>query len=254
MEREELCRLLSQEAAEGDVTVLVRPVGGETLFSYLPENQVVSASTVKTPLMLCALEEVRSGRLSLTDEISVRDILSDSMAFEEGPRKCSLLELIAWSIVDSDNTAANVLIDLVGMENFNAFCQDMGWTSTRIQRKMLDWNAVAAGYNNITSAVDQYKIFSALWQKTVLTPELCELSLGILRRQRTFTSALRYLPLAEAAHKTGGLNRLRHDCGLFLPESGPCYFGFFISNLDDTAAEQKLGRMGRTVWQYLTED
>lgn len=252
MNREALRRAF--EAEQGNMSILLRRPGGDTLLEREADRTVVSASTIKTPLMLCVLEEVRRGGLSLEERIAVREVLPDSLAFEEGPRDCPLRELLAVSIVNSDNTAANLLIDLIGMERFNAYCREMGWGSTRIERRMLDWESIRAGRNNYTSAADQYQIFRALWERSILTPGLCETALDILRRQRSFELALRYLPFAEAAHKTGTLSRLRHDCGLFLLGREACFFGFFLSDCEDGEAERKLGRLGRLAWNYLREE
>ena len=55
---------------------------GETLADYRADRVFKSASLIKTPIMLCALEEVEAGRLSLDGQIPV---LPCHCVGDEGP-------------------------------------------------------------------------------------------------------------------------------------------------------------------------
>lgn len=249
---EELRAALEKEASSCGGTVSVLACRrDQVLFERDGDRPVVSASVIKTPLMLCLLEEVQKGNLSLCQRVPIRTPLPDSIAFEEGSAEPTLAEAIAWSIVSSDNTATNALIDLAGMEQFNQWCGAHGLKATRLERKMLDWEALYAGKNNFTSARDQWELFRALERPDFLTPELRSFAMEVLGGQRSFELALRYLPFAKAAHKGGALEGLRNDVGVFLRPEGNCFFGFFLSGCDEAEAERAIGRMGRLVWRYL---
>lgn len=249
-------------ASGAAVSLLVRDFSGEApLLSYEPERQVPSASMIKTLILLSALERVRRGTLSLKQGIRVarKEILRDTEVFEEGEREYPLEEIAEWMIVNSDNTAANVLIELLGMEEINAFAQSLGLAQTALQRKMLDWRARRSGLDNLTSAGDQFRIFSALYRGSILTPELCGLALGILRRQRDGTLATRYLCGGgfSFAHKTGGLRDAYHDAGIFFLPERDYYFGCFVTDpkggragLFERTAKKLTGRLSRRVFDY----
>lgn len=249
---EKLQAALEQEAASCGGTVSVLLCRGEqVLFEREGARPAVSASIIKTPLMLFILEEVQKGNLSLEQTVPLPNPLPDSIAFEEGEASPSLGEALAWSIVASDNTATNALIDLAGMDRFNAWCAANGLKATRLERKMLDWEALYEGKNNFTSARDQLKLFQLLEQPDFLTAELRAFARKVLEGQRSFELALRYLPFAKAAHKGGALEGLRNDVGVFLRPEGDCFFAFFVSGCDETEAERAIGRMGRLAWNYL---
>jgi beta-lactamase class A len=242
------------------VSLLVRDLTEDReLISISAGRRVVSASTIKTAIMLAAFRLVLDGKLSLPQTVRVpeEEILDDTLVFDAGRRECPLEEMITWMIVNSDNTATNVLIDLVGMEEVNRFCSGLGLKSTCLQRKMLDDGAVRAGRNNYTSAADQLLLFSALDRRTILTPELCGLAKSILLRQRDFAMALRYLcgESVSFAHKTGGLDYLRHDAGIFYLPRRSYYFGCFVTECaeeseENPAAERLIGTLSRAVYQY----
>ncbi|MFU0832501.1 MAG: Beta-lactamase2 domain-containing protein [Oscillospiraceae bacterium] len=251
------------ENADACVSLLVYDFTSErTVISHLPQKRVVSASTIKTPIMMTAFHLVQMGKLSLEQPISIPadKILYDTKVFEFGAAEYSLQELVTWMMINSDNTATNVLIDLLGMDEVNKYCASLGLKQTLLQRKMLDWKAIEAGRNNYTSASEQLKLFAELYHKTVLTPGLCELALSILKRQRDYSKALRYLCTDDAvfAHKTGELDFLGHDAGIFYLPKRDYYFGCFVTDAkDDTqenpVAARTIGRISKIVYNYLRE-
>nr|WP_319489748.1 serine hydrolase [uncultured Caproiciproducens sp.] len=234
----------------------------KTLLSFHAGDKVVSASTIKTPILLTALELVQNGTLKTDQKVPVpaKEILDDTQIFDRGIRDYTLEELFTWMIINSDNTATNVLIEFLGMDAINAYCRKLGLKSTVLERKMLDWDAIEQGRNNYTSAEDQLAVFSCLHHASVLTPELCGYTLRILKRQRDFGSALRYIAdeSLTAAHKTGGLNYLNHDAGIFYLPNREYFFGCFVTDAMDDTEENELskkliGRLSKAVYDYYKE-
>ncbi|MDD4850940.1 MAG: class A beta-lactamase-related serine hydrolase, partial [Gemmiger sp.] len=192
-----------------------------TLYSHRAAEQVVSASTIKVPVLLAALSLCDKKQLSLAEEIPLAeaDILPDTAVFEPENRRPAypLWELLYWMITESDNTATNRLLALLGFAEINTFCQSLGLQSTRVERKMLDWEGIRQGKNNYTSAEDQYRLYAALLGPGLLQPETQNVAVDILCHQRSMNGILRYLPTPMPfAHKTGCLDYLEHDAGVFL--------------------------------------
>lgn len=257
MDRKELLETIEKEiaGAQAKISLLVEDLNtGEVLFSYRKEIPVVSASIIKVPVMITALEQIRKGNLSKKTLITVHasTILEDTEVFEYGERQYTLDELLVWMIINSDNTAANCLIDLLTKEEINRTCQRLALRNTKLERKMLDFEAVKLGRNNYTSARDMKIVFQALYDKTILTPELCEYAFSILFRQRHKQNALRYISDAVAvAHKTGGLDFLNHDAGIFYLEDVRYYFGAFVWEAPDNVYGKRwIGRVSKAVYEY----
>lgn len=231
----------------------------ETLLSFNAEREIVSASTIKTPIMLTALDCVQNGSLKLGQMLSVptKEVLADTEVFDHGKPPYTLEELLTWMIINSDNTATNVLIEFLGMDEVNAYCEKLELKSTVLERKMLDWGAIRAGYNNFTSAADLLVVFSKLYHQSILTPKLCDIALRILKQQRDFSSAFRYIADCNltAAHKTGGLDHLNHDAGIFYLPNRDYYFGCFVTDaMDETdenpIAKKLIGRLSKAVYEF----
>ena len=229
---------------------------GETLHALEPEARVVSASTIKVPILLCALEQVRRGERRLEELLPVppETILEDTEVFERGVAAYSLWELLYWMIVESDNTATNTVIDALGYDAINSYAQEvLGLKDTLCRRKMLDWAAIEAGRNNYTSAADQGRMYSLLFHGRILDEALRETAVDMLRRQRSTDLFLRYIPEnVTVAHKTGGLDYVCHDAGIFYVPHRPFYLGIFTwdgpSPEGDKGQKMFLGRLTKAIY------
>lgn len=73
--------------------------------------------------MLAIFEEIKNKKVNLNDTIFVtkNDIWDDTEIFENGEGYYSIIELINWMIIESDNTATNVLLKHFGIENINNY-------------------------------------------------------------------------------------------------------------------------------------
>lgn len=250
------------DAFPGQTSLLVAdPFSSAPLFAWQETVPVPSASTIKTPILLTALEQVRQGMLSLSDSLAVSpaDVLPDTEVFDRGETSYSLGELLYWMIVESDNTATNVILDALGFDAVNEYCaMILGLEHTLCQRKMLDFDAARAGLDNFTTAADQRRLFSLLYGDQILNPGLRKVALSILRRQRAQDCMLRYIPdPVEVAHKTGGLDGVAHDCGLFLIPRRPLFVGIFTwdgpSPDGDPGQKRYLGRLAKAIYDTYKE-
>jgi beta-lactamase class A len=238
-----------------EVSLLIKNFNiGDILYSYDDDREVVSASTIKVPIMLTALEQVQEGIVALDSLIELKDsvILEDTEVFEYSGGNYTLEELLVWMIIESDNTATNCLINLFTMDKINAFCKKLSLPSTKLERIMLDFQAVKEDRNNYTSAKDMEVIYEKLYNKTILTPDLCDRAIGILKRQRHKQLSLRYIyDDIIVAHKTGGLDNLNHDAGIFYLPNIHYYFGAFVWNAPSNEYASKwIGRISKEIYEY----
>ena len=199
---------------------------GETLACYHEDTVFKSASLIKTPIMLCALEEVEKGHLSLDTRIPVlacHRVGDEAPVIKDGT-DVPLSVLLEYMITDSNNSATNVLIDLLGMDKVNAFSQRIGLRDTILHRHMLDYESARQGRENRTSASDMLRLYTLLYRSEVLTPFMCETALPILLRQHDKELLMFSNPAQKAAHKTGGLSDIAHDAGILYGENRTLVF------------------------------
>ena len=80
-----------------NISILIKDLSLENeIYNLNSTEKLVSASTIKVPIMLAIFEEVKSGKVNLNDTILVtkNDILDDTEIFENGENYYSINELI----------------------------------------------------------------------------------------------------------------------------------------------------------------
>ena len=208
---------------------------GETLLSHNEGMVFKSASLIKTPIMLCALEDVENGLLSLDTKIAVKPChcVGDEAPVIQNGTDVPLSVLLEYMITDSNNSATNVLIDLLGMDKVNAFSQKIGLGDTLLRRHMLDYESARQGRENRTSAADMLRLYTLLQKGEVLTPFMCETALPILLRQHDKELLMFANAEQKAAHKTGGLADIAHDAGILYGENRTLIFAALVTAPSD---------------------
>lgn len=207
----------------------------EMISDYRKDVVFKSASLIKTPIMLCALEEVEKGALSLDGKIAVQPChcVGDEAPVIKDGYDVPLSVLLEYMITESNNSATNVLIDLLGMEKVNAFSRRIGLYDTVLRRHMLDYEAARRGDENHTSAGDMLRLYTMLHRGETLTPFMCDTALPILLRQKDKELLMAANPAQKAAHKTGGLSDIAHDAGILYGENRTLVFAVLATAPDE---------------------
>ncbi|MBO0409418.1 serine hydrolase [Enterococcus hulanensis] len=145
-----------------------------------------AASIIKLFLMEAFYREVNEGTIRLdepyvlkdTDKVSGTGVLQN---YAEGT-ELTYEDLIRHMIVDSDNTAGNIVMNILGgPENITKFIYTQGFNDTRIERKFVDSTALAAGKDNYTSAVDVGNLLKKIYQRKAVSPRYDQQMLEILK-------------------------------------------------------------------------
>src|SRR5262245_45069703 len=111
-----------ERAEGGGGTVGVTVIGPDgDAFRHKGERRFGAASTVKIPIMIEMYRQIDRGERLLTDRYALRNedraVGSGVLLHLHEAIELTLNDLVYLMISISDNTATNVLIDLVGMDN-----------------------------------------------------------------------------------------------------------------------------------------
>ena len=176
-----------------------------------------------------------------------------SIITEQNLSECTFEELITWMIISSDNSATNVLIDLLGMDKINKRINSLNMKNTSLQRKMMDFNAIEEGKNNFTSLNDMLTIMEGLYRGEIINKEVSKRAINIMKNQRDNRMLKRYIDEnVVLANKTGELDNLNNDVGIFFTKSINYFIGVFISNAkDNNEACTTIGKLSKIVYEYL---
>lgn len=203
----------------GDVAVVVKNLNTNSNIMINEAEVFPSASTIKLVIISTLMKEVSKGSMKLEDKITLLDKCKcggDGILKElnEG-HSFTFKEIATLMIILSDNTATNILIDLLSMEKINEMAKELGMESTQLGRKMMDSEAAKMGRENVTTAKDMCHVLELIYKGKVVSKEYSEIILDILKRQQVGGRLNLYLPEdIIIAHKTGDLDKLEHDVGI----------------------------------------
>lgn len=181
-----------------------------------------AASMIKVFILGKAMQQILAGDMRLEDTIILTDydkvggsgILT---GYEEGTT-ISIYDLLFLMITESDNTTTNIMIDYLGMDQINHYIAEEGYSDTILQRKMMDFDAVAEGRENYTSVYDLGTFFARLYDHQCVSPQYDNLMIEILKGQTDTEGIPTALPNAIVAHKTGELGGVYNDGGIVFDE------------------------------------
>jgi beta-lactamase class A len=238
---------------------------------------VPSASTRKISIMMAALAAVHAGKLSLDHKVTIeaRYQDNDSGTFQHLTPGfwITFRDALVMMIIVSDNTCTGTVVDLVGLETIQRFCDSIGMVGTthrfgippKLGRDHTLEQVTTTTPNDqglLLELILQGTTDAAVARKLGSTPELCRLGLDILSWQKLKTRLPSQLPLGtKVAHKTGTGSRGFMDAGIVFKDGRPlfiltAYTEHVPEALPDgtpgfAAAYQLMGRMSRLAWDTL---
>ena len=187
----------------------------------LRANEVFpQASSIKIAVLAELYRQAQSGKLKLTDMYTVQasDLVPDSYimgGLTPGITRITLRDLATMMMAVSDNSAANVLINRVGMENVNGFMDSLGLVNTRLRRKMMDLKAASEGRENISTPQDMMTLLDNLYRGKLLNKETTDEFFKEFQIARKDSRIPRDLPEdLPVAAKSGELEGVRNDSGI----------------------------------------
>jgi beta-lactamase class A len=200
---------------------------------FLREDEVFpQASTIKIAVLAELYHQAQlsaegaAGKAKLSDMYTVNasDLVPDSdimQGLTPSVTRITNRDLATMMIAVSDNSATNVLIDRVGMQNVNELMDSLGLTHTRLRRKMMDVKAASEGRENVSTPREMMTLLEQVYRGKVLNKEMTENFLKMLStHKQSFMS--RDLPDGvRTANKPGELEAVRTDSGIVFAQNRP---------------------------------
>lgn len=193
---------------------------GDT-FWRLPNAVFPQASSIKLTVLLELLRQDQDGKLSLDEKHTVRRnemTVGDPEAIlnklGDGTVTMTLRDLAIFMAVLSDNSATNILIERLGMDNINAGIARLGLKETKLRRHMIDLDAARRGNENVSTPREMLALLETVQSGRALDAAHTQEFLRILRlpKESEFNRALP--PGVAIADKPGSLEGVRCDSGI----------------------------------------
>lgn len=224
-----------------------------------------AASVIKVPIMAAVFSAVESEKLALTDQIILKeeDFVGGSGVLQHltPGTSLSIYDIVMLMIIQSDNTATNILIDQVGVEHIVQTMKEVGMEKSTFYNKLMMNNPNPKGFNQIT-ANDIAKLLKLMASDELVSLVASEQMIPIMKKQQIKDCLPERLPSPysnfndgmtpwELAHKTGWIPGTRHDVGIFYVGERKLMATVLSKNEDDLVSKQMLAEIGAEIYNYL---
>jgi len=224
---------------------------GETCFLN-PDDRFPSASTFKVPVLTTLMARSEAGEIDLDSLYTTQpgDIAPGSgvLATLTPGVTMRIRDYAMLMMIVSDNTATDILCNLVGLDNVAAKMAELGLTNTRAGLTCKDLIFTLCGIpldtsmeearvifdtdsftkddtlytdfsipNDYASPRDMITLFSLIYKKGILSPAACQTMLDIMEKCQTNSRMPYNMPKdfdGKVIHKTGTLENVACDCGV----------------------------------------
>ncbi|MBQ5805642.1 MAG: serine hydrolase [Lachnospiraceae bacterium] len=254
---------------KGTCGLYIEHLGTGEVFEVNGDKVLPSASVIKVPMLALLLKDVHDGIYDwkAPQAISEENTVGGSGILYHLDRyyQPSLESTAKLMIQLSDNMCTNHIMDLIGMERFNEYWAENGYSSFKLMRKMMDWAKIAEGKNNFLSAGDIGRLLVQIGRGELISKEICDTIIHIMRGQQLrgklpalIPSVPGYMPpeayetVAEGmvlvACKSGSVAKVSHDVGIFdLPDGSRYVIAMLTADLekdmDGTTAISKVSKV-----------
>lgn len=182
------------------------------------------------------------------DGVGTEGILQSMSA---GVSRITNRDLALLMVSLSDNSATNVLIDRVGMDNVNSWLAQLGLERTRLRRHMLDVKAAQEGRENTSTPRELVTMLRAIHEGRVFGKATTDEFFKMLSTQKS-SYLPRHLPAdLTIANKPGNLDAVRNDAGIIFVPGRPFAIAVMTTfAADGVEAEESIGRIAYAAWSY----
>jgi beta-lactamase class A len=226
--------LVRAEAAKfrGRVSLFAKNLDTGEEYSYGGDDRVRTASTIKVAVMVEAFARVAEGRARWTDElvltkekkVSGSGVLSE---LSDGLR-LPLRDAVNLMMILSDNTATNLVVDVLTADAVNARMQSLGLKEIRLMRKIGGGGESEEGKREAnkrfglgrSSPREMVLLLEKLERGEVVSPAASKEMLDLMRREQGREGIWRALPQTPKATKSGALDALRSNVGIIYHPRG----------------------------------
>lgn len=239
---------------------------GESVSLNLHE-QFPMQSVYKLPIAMAVLAQVDNGKLNLEQQVRVEPadfvrIGQHSPIRDKNPKgvELSLRELLRFAVSESDGTASDVLLALVGVEAVSKYLNDLGVNEIVVANSEKeigrDWETQ---YRNWASPHGSVQLLRRLHERRGVSEQSQQLLYKFMTETPTGPKRLKGLlpKTAVVAHKTGtsgaskGVFAATNDIGLVtLPNRRHLAIAVFVSDspADLVTREQVIAQIAKAVW------
>ncbi|MCR4944487.1 MAG: class A beta-lactamase-related serine hydrolase [Clostridium sp.] len=229
------------------------------VYGFNEHKQMTAAGCMKMYIAVSLIKAVEDKKLDFMDKILVnRDdkVYGTGIIHEFNEREYTVFELLVAMLIQSDNTAANKIIDLIGMEKINSDIKEMNLKNTFLNRKTSDERNSSYGIENITSAYDLGLLWKKLYRGEFLERDNGIMLIDILTRQQKKNKLALYIPddlKVEISSKSGDKKGVENDTELINLDKGEFTATILSEGIPNSVyGIMTLAKCGKMIWDSIS--
>lgn len=217
---------------KGKVFLFAKNLDSGATYNFNGDEKVRTASTIKTAIMVEAFARVAEGKAKWGDELILSNARKASgsgilQELSEG-LKLTLRDAVNLMMILSDNTATNLVLEVLTADAVNARMDSLGLKNTRALRKIGGGGESAAGkveenkrYGlGMTTPHEMVMLMEKLENGEVVSQEASKEMLALMKREQGRNGIGRTLNGVSMATKSGALDALRSNVGIIYSKRG----------------------------------
>ncbi len=217
---------------KGKVNLFAKNLDTGAIYDLSGDERVATASTIKIAVMIEAFTRVAEGKAKWTDELVLAKdkkvggagILQE---FADGLR-LTLRDGVTLMMVLSDNTATNLVIDVLTADAINQRMESLGFKDTRLMRRVFGGGESAEGKKEEnkrfglgrTTPREMVAIMEKLEKGEIINPAASKEMLDLMKREQGTNGIWRAQWRMPKATKSGALDALRSNVGIIYHARG----------------------------------
>ncbi len=217
---------------KGKVTLYAKNLDTGETYALNADERVRTASTIKIAVMIEAFARVSEGKAKWTDEVvltkekkvSGSGVLSE---LSEGLH-LTLRDAVNLMMILSDNTATNLVLDVLTTDAVNARMESLGFKQIKINRKVMSGGESMAGKDpenkkfglGFATPREMVLVMEKLERGEITSSAVSKEMIDLMKREQVRYAIGRSLWDLPLASKYGALDRLRSAVGIVYSKKG----------------------------------
>jgi len=217
---------------KGKVSLFAKNLDSGETYALNPDERVRTASTIKIAVMIEAFARVAEGKAKWTDEVVLtkeKKVSGSGILAElSDGLKLTLRDAVNLMMILSDNTATNLVLDVLSTDAVNARMESLGFKQIKINRKVGSGGESTAGKDpenkkyglGFATPREMVLVIEKLERGEIISPAASKEMIDLMKREQGRNAIGRSLWSVPMASKYGALDRLRSAVGILYTKKG----------------------------------
>jgi beta-lactamase class A len=234
------------DSFKGKVSLFAKNLDTGETYAFNPDECVRTASTIKIAVMIEAFARVADGKIKWTDEVVLtkkKKVSGSGILSELSPGlRLTLRDAVNLMMILSDNTATNLVLDVLTTDAVNARMESLGFKNIKIMRKIGSGGESTAGRDpenkkfglGMATPRELVLLLEKLERGEIVSPAVSKEMIELMKREQGRNAIGRSLWNVPMASKYGALDRLRSSLGILYTKKGKIAMAISCDEMPET--------------------